>query len=231
MLQIIALLFLSWLFIMLYNRQHLSVLGLKPTAVRMKYFFVLMIVSALFAATNFWLKEFFTGEKYILQQPVYVRTILGETWNQLRTVLTEELICRGALLYILIKVAGQSKAILLSSIVFAVLHWLNAGVWGNTMQMILVFSFTFAMGLLLAFAYARTGSLLIPLAIHFGWNITQNYIYPGTETGNHLFVLAAAAPTVTISYGAFFTMLLFPEIAVILVDYSIVKTHRQVTLP
>ena len=32
---------------MLYNRQHLSVLGLKPTAVRMKYFFVLMIVSAL----------------------------------------------------------------------------------------------------------------------------------------------------------------------------------------
>ena len=96
--------------------------------------------------------------------------------------------------------------------------------------MALVFSFTFAMGLLLAFAYVRTGSLLIPFAIHFGWNLTQNYIFPGTETGDHLFVLVAA-PTVTISYLAFFTMLLFPKIAVILADYFIVKKFRQVVLP
>lgn len=84
-----------------------------------------------------------------------------EIWNQFRAVLTEELLCRGVLLYILIKKIGSSKAIIISSVIFAVLHWLNAGVWSNVMQMIIVFTFTFTMGLLLAYSYAKTFSLLI----------------------------------------------------------------------
>jgi membrane protease YdiL (CAAX protease family) len=33
------------------------------------------------------------------------------------------------LLYILIKKIGQVKGVIISSIIFAVLHWINAGVW------------------------------------------------------------------------------------------------------
>ena len=231
MLQLIGLLAISWLLIWLFEKGNLSVLGLTPTKSRLKYFTILFIISAILSATTFLLRMYFAKEEYLIAQSLTAKSILIESWYQFRTVLTEELLCRGALLYILIKKIGQTKAVIISSIIFAVLHWINAGVWGNLTQMIIVFSFTFAMGLLLAYSYARTFSLLIPFAIHYGWNLTQNYIFPDTATGNHIFSLSAPPPTVTISYVAFFTMLLLPKISVIVVDYLIVKRHRQVELP
>lgn len=231
MLQLIALLAISWLLIWLIEKKNLSVLGLTPTKERLKYFTIFFIVSSMLSATAFLLRMYFAKEDYSLSQSLTIKSVLLEAWYQCRTVFTEELLCRGALLYLLIKKTGQSKAVLISAVIFAVLHWLNAGVWGNLTAMITVFAFTFAMGLLLAYAYARTFSLLIPFAIHYGWNLTQNYIFPGTANGNHIFTLATAPPTVTISYVAFFTMLLFPKISVLVVDYLIVKRHRQVEVP
>lgn len=135
---------------------------------------------------------------------------------------------QGCLVLLLITKSGQAKSVIVSSIIFAVSHWFNSGLWGNLSQMMMiVFAFTFAMELLLAYSYARTFSLLLPFAIHYGWNQTQNYIFPDTATGNHIFTLASP-PTVTISYLAFFTMLLLPRISVLIADYLIVKNHRKV---
>ena len=231
MVQLIGLLLISWLLIWFFEKGNLTVLGLTPTKERIQYFFILFIVSAVISSTAFLLRMYYLTETYAIARTLTARSILLETWYQFRAVLTEELICRGALLYILIKKAGQAKGVMISSVLFAVLHWLNAGVWGNLTQMIIVFSFTFAMGLLLAYSYARTFSLMIPLAIHFGWNLSQNYIFPETPFGNHIFALAAPTPSVTISYFALFTMLLFPKIAILVADYFIVKTHRKVVLP
>jgi membrane protease YdiL (CAAX protease family) len=231
MLQLAALLAISWLLIWFFEKGNLSVLGLTPARDRLKYFFILFIVSALVSASAFALRMVIAKETYVVSPSLTARSVLLETWYQCRTVLTEELLCRGALLYILIKRIGSTKAVIITSILFAVLHWLNAGVWGNWPQMILVFTFTFAMGLLLAYSYARTFSLLIPFAIHFGWNLAQNYIFPDSATGNHIFTLAAPAPTVTISYAAFYTMLLLPKMLVIAIGYLIVKQHKQVEMP
>lgn len=231
MLQLIGLLLISWLLIRLFEKSNLTVLGLTPTTERVKYLIILFIVSGLLSATAFLLRMAIAQEEYTLAPSLTINSVLLETWCQFRTVLTEELICRGALLYILIKKIGQTKGIIVTSVFFAVLHWINAGVWGNWVQMIIVFTFTFAMGLLLAFSYAKTFSLLLPFAIHFGWNLTQNYIFPDTASGNHIFILATPPPEVTISYLAFFTMLLLPKIGVLVVNYLIIKRHRQVEIP
>ena len=73
-------------------------------------------------------------------------------------------------------------------------------------QMALVFAFTFAMGLLLAYAYARSFSMLLPFAIHLGWNWMQNYVFPDNPMGSHVFVLDGPPPVVTISYLAFYNV-------------------------
>ena len=231
MLQLIGLLAISWLIIWLFEKGNLSILGLTPTKGRLKYFTILFIVSAILSASAFLLRMYFVKEEYTISQSLTIKSILLETWYQFRTVLTEELICRGALLYILIKKIGQTKAVIITSIFFALLHWMNAGVWGNFTQMIIIFAFTFSMGLLLAYSYARTFSLIIPFAIHYGWNLTQNYIFPESVTGNHILILTAPPPTVTISYLAFFTMLLLPKISILIVNYLIVKRHKQVDMP
>lgn len=231
MLQIIVLVIISWLLIWLFAKKSLSVLGMFPTKNRLKYFSILFFISAIISASAFFLRMLLIKEEYTLVQSITPLSILSELWNQFRMVLTEELLCRGALLYILITKIGSTKAIVISSFFFAILHWLNLGASGNLVQMIIVFSFTFIMGLLLAYSYARTFSLLVPLAIHYGWNVTQNYIFPDSLTGKHIFVLAAQQPIVTISYLSFFAMLLLPKISVIVVDYLIVKQHKPIELP
>jgi len=231
MLQLVALLALSWLLIWFFEKKNLSVLGLTPSPRRLKYFILLFLVSAALAASAFLLRMYFVREVYTVNPSMTFYSVVQETWYQFRTVLTEELLCRGAVLYILIKKAGRIKAVFISSVLFAVLHWFNAGVWGNPAQMLMVFAFTFTMGLLLAYAYAQTFSLLIPFAIHFGWNLTQNYIFPETAAGKHLLILAYPPPEVTLSYLSFFTMLLLPKVAVIIINFFIVKSHPRVEAP
>ncbi len=227
MLQIVALIAVSWLILWLTERENLSVLGLTPTIQRVKYVAILFSVSAIISGSAYLLKMYFAKEVYAVDGTLTPTGFLLESWYQIRTVLTEELLCRGVILYIMIKKWGKGPAILVSSILFALLHWLNAGVWGNVVQMALVFAFTFSMGLLLAYAYAKSFSLLLPFAIHLGWNWMQNYVFPDHPIGNHVFVLDGPPPVVTISYVAFFTMLLLPKIAVLVVNYGIVRSYRS----
>jgi hypothetical protein len=53
MLQLLVLLAISWFLIRLIEKENLSVLGLQPTTYRLKYFSILFIVSAVFAASVF----------------------------------------------------------------------------------------------------------------------------------------------------------------------------------
>jgi membrane protease YdiL (CAAX protease family) len=174
---------------------------------------------------------YFAKEQYTINSKLTASLIFSELWENIRGVLTEELLFRGVVLYILIKKLGSKWAIIISSIIFGLLHWLNNGVFGNTIQMSIVFLFTFCMGLLLAFSYAKTFSILIPFAIHLGWNLTQNFIFSDKPEGNHLFILAAQPSIVTVSYFVFFVMILFPKISSIGLAYLIVRRQRQIVIP
>ena len=231
MLQLIGLFAISWLIVWLFDKHNLSVLGLMPTKDRLKLCFYLFMVTAVCCSTGFFLKMYFAKKQYTINSKLTTFLFFSELWNNIRGVLTEELLCRGVVLYILIKKLGSKWAIIISSIIFALLHWLNNGVFGNTIQMSIVFLFTFCMGLLLGFSYAKTFSILIPFAIHLSWNLTQNFIFPDKPAGNHLFILAGQPPTVTVSYFVFFAMLLFPKISAVALDYFIVRKQKQVEVP
>jgi hypothetical protein len=92
--------------------------------------------------------------------------------------------------------------------------------------MTMLFSFTFVMGLLLAYAFVRTGSILVPLAIHLGWNLTQNFIFPDGPFGGPLLVKVLPLQLeVTVSYFVFFMVFLFPELSAILLDFAVIKNY------
>ena len=85
---------------------------------------------------------------------------------------TEEIIFRGCLYQSLKKAAGVRWAVCLSAAVFALVH----------MEPV-VLPLLFVMGLLMAVAYERTGSLLIPIALH----VVNNLIATGV-----VFLIASA---------------------------------------
>lgn len=52
------------------GEKNLSVLGLTPTPERLKYFFILFIISACCSATAFLLRIYFAKEEYMITQRV-----------------------------------------------------------------------------------------------------------------------------------------------------------------
>jgi membrane protease YdiL (CAAX protease family) len=134
------------------------------------------------------------------------------------------------LLYILIKKLGATRAIIISAVAFGIYHWFSHELWGNPAQMAIEFVMTGVMGLVLAYGYAKSFSLFIPIAIHFGWNIVQMVVFSGNTIGKQLFVEVLPRPVVTISYFSFFTMQLLPVISCWVITTWLLRKYKQVKL-
>ena len=99
-------------------------------------------------------------------------------------MITEELIFRGALLYILIQKLGKLKGIIISSIAFGIYHWFTFEILGSIIPMIVVFIGTGLMGYAFALSFSKTKSIAMPIGLHLGWNFTVNTIFSNGPLGN-----------------------------------------------
>jgi uncharacterized protein len=225
-LELIALVLISWALIWFLEKKNLSVLGLALTKQRVKYSTILFIVTAICCASWFLMRMYFGQERFGLNPKANAGFIITGILIVFESVLFEELLCRGVGLYILIKKLGQKWAIVISATIFGLLHWLNDGVFGDWVQMLIIFAYTFTFGLVMAYAFAKSFSIYLPIAIHFGWNLVQNFIFPGNNPENSLFI-TIYQPVVTVSYLTYFTILLFPKISAIVLDFLIVRSYRR----
>src|SRR5689334_17153743 len=92
--------------------------------------------------------------------------------------------------------------------------------------MIIEFVVTGAMGLVLAYGYANTESLYVPIAIHFGWNVVQQVVFSNGPIGNQLFIEVMPRPIATISYFSYFFMQLFTLVSVLLINYWVIRKRN-----
>ena len=87
---------------------------------------------------------------------------------------------------------------------------------------------TGAMGLVLAYGYAKTWSLYIPIAIHLGWNVVQQSVFSNGPIGKQLFVEVMPRPVITISAFSLYFMQLFALVSVLVVNYLLLRWKKQV---
>lgn len=230
MIGILVQLAVSWLVIWLFEKGNLSVLGLMPTKKRLFDFLLFFLITVACAVSGFLLKMLIAKQNWILNPNINAGAILQAVWFTIKSVLFEEFIFRGVLLYILIRKLGATKAIIISGIAFGIYHWFSHELWGNPVQMAIEFFMTGIMGLVLAYGYAKSFSLLIPIPVHLGWNIVQMVIFSGNTIGPQLLVEAMPRPVVTISYFSFFVMQLLPVISCWLITTWLLRRYRQVEL-
>ncbi|HSF45415.1 MAG TPA: type II CAAX endopeptidase family protein [Chitinophagaceae bacterium] len=219
---------ISFLLIYFIEKKDLSVLGFKPTIPRMTDLFLFMTISAFFSATAYWLREFFGNEAWKLNPNFSLMLLIDGIWWNIKSVMFEELIFRGVIFYILMIRIGVWKAILISSVAFGIYHWFSYNILGNPVQMIYVFIFTALAGLLYAYAYARTGSLYAPIAMHFGWNFTKIFIFSDGPIGDGLLIRTVIGPDVTVSYAIYYLISLGPVIFFLIVNFALVKFRKRV---
>lgn len=230
MVGIIVQLLLSWGLVWLLERKNLSVLGLMPTVQRLKDFLFYFLLAAACCFSGFALRMYLAGQAWKLNPDLSFSLILEGFWWNLKSVIFEELIFRGVLLYLIIRRWGPVAGIALSAIGFGIYHWFSFEVIGNIPQMIIIFLVTGAMGVVYAYGYAKSWSLYIPAAIHLGWNLTTSVVFSETSIGNQLLVRVKPDPVVTLSYFSYYFMTFFALVAVIGLNYRILKGKKQVEL-
>jgi uncharacterized protein len=227
MVGILVQLIISWLLVWWFERGNLNILGWKPNERRLIDFVLFLVIAALCSLSGFLLRMYVSEQRWRLNPEINSLIILEGSWFTLKSVLFEELIFRGALFYMLIKKIGASKAIIISSVAFGIYHWFSHELWGNPIQMAIEFVITGSMGLIFAYAYAKTGSLYVPIAIHLGWNLMQMVVFSGNTIGNQIFVEVLPRPIVTVSYFNFFVVMLFPMVSVLGINFILLRRYKE----
>jgi len=106
-----------------------------------------------------------------------VAKFLSSSFADVQSVLNEELVFRGVLLYGLIVYASQRTGLIVSVAAFGIMHWFSYDVIGNALGMALVFITTGLMGYVFAKAYIKTNSIVLPVGLHQGWNWVNGSIF------------------------------------------------------
>lgn len=184
MLGILCILAVSWVLLYAVDRKNLSVLGFTPFPKRLKQVALGFLVSSALCLLAAWLVDSLKGAEWHFNPAVTVSQVCRSLWWDLKSVLTEELLFRGAFLYLAVKLLGTRWAIFLSAVAFGVYHWFSYGLWGDYLPMVVVFAGTGLMGYAWALGYVKTGSILLPVGLHLGWNVAQNTVLSGGPLGS-----------------------------------------------
>lgn len=105
----------------------------------------------------------------------------------------EEVIFRGLLYRMISERFGMWLALTVSSLFFGIVHIFNPGasLWSSI-------AIAIEAGLLLGAAYQYSGSLWLPIGIHWAWNFTQGNVFgfavSGGDSGDSFFVSSATGP-------------------------------------
>lgn len=177
MIGILIQLAISWLLLWVVEKEGLAVLGLKPTADRLQNFILGFAIAATVCSLYCLTVTFLTDNYWTIHNGFSVRHFLSSAGWTLKSVIFEELIFRGALLYLLIKRTGEKTGCMVSALAFGVYHWFSLEVLGNPAQMTYVFVSTGIWGLMFAFAFSRTDSMYLPTGLHLGWNLFSIVVF------------------------------------------------------
>lgn len=126
----------------------------------------------------------------------------------IRGVVFEELIFRGAILYVLIKKLGDQKAVLISSIAFGIYHWFSWNAFGNPVQMAAIFFTTASGGYIFALAFAKSRTMYLSSALHLGANCATMILFSKNKAiGTQLLIKSFPAdPVVPIAVISIFVL-------------------------
>jgi membrane protease YdiL (CAAX protease family) len=214
MLGLLVIVLVSWGLLYFIEKEHLDAIGIIPFPKRIVQFLVGLVVIVILTLTNLYIQtktESITWKSH----PVDYAILWDALVYHLKSTLTEDLVFRGVILYILIKRIGVNKALLLSTAAFGLYHWFSYGILNERwMLLAYVFLITGLNGYVWAYSFYKTRSIFLPLAFHLGSNFTMSCFLESQPYGELLFSIVSKTDLTGWS-GFFYSFFkgLFPGIA------------------
>lgn len=188
MIGIIIELIISWLLLRFIAKKNLSVLGFKPLPTRLIQWSAGFLLAAGICSLYHIMTTAFIHNGWILNKSLTLSAAFISLWWVIKSVLFEELLFRGALLYLAIEKWGITKACLFSAACFGIYHWFSYNALGNPFQMGIIFLMTAIFGYMLAISFAKTKSLYLPIGLHLGWNLFNIVVFSNGPLGKQLLI-------------------------------------------
>jgi membrane protease YdiL (CAAX protease family) len=185
---IVVELIISWLLLWFICKSHLNVLGFTPAKARFLDLLFGFLTAAICCAAYYMSFTVFANNSWTINEAFTGQRMAKSSWWTFISVLNEEIIFRGALLYIAIQKLGTKAACIISAISFGVYHWFSMGAFGNPLQMIFIFCMTGTWGFMFAMAFAKTKSLYLPVGLHLGWNLVSTVVSSQGPLGDQLLI-------------------------------------------
>lgn len=111
-------------------------------------------------------------------QPVPIADLLVGLGDMLLVASFEEILVRGIVFKAMEQVWGSLAGLLMSSLLFGLLHLPNEGsTWLSTLNVAVA-------GALFAAAYLASGRLWLGIGLHFGWNFGVSRLFSATVSGH-----------------------------------------------
>jgi membrane protease YdiL (CAAX protease family) len=204
------LLAISWVLLRL-ERRGLGAIGVDQPRRRLGEFAVGFIALGAAAALQQFGLALATGNRFTPNATLELAALVRGARFVINSVLFEELVFRGYLLYQAIRWLGPRRAVWLSAGAFGVYHWFSYGVLGQPVVMVYVLVLTGAYGLMWARAFAATGSVAAPIGLHLGWNAVAYLVFSAGPTGAGLLVpTRGPGPIAATGWASLVLNLLFP---------------------
>ncbi|CAM4215305.1 CPBP family intramembrane glutamic endopeptidase [Aquirufa beregesia] len=164
-------------------------MGITPTLSRILDLIFGLVSSSIICGFGQYLVIYLSNSAVEFNPNFTLSTFISSLYWMLKSVLYEELIFRGALLYIAIKKLGIKKACMLSSVAFGIYHWFSYGALGNIPQMGYIFILTGFAGAFFAFSFAYSKSIWLPIGLHLGWNVISSIVFSQGALGAQMLLI------------------------------------------
>lgn len=188
MIGLLIILIISWGLLYLIERKHIDAIGIIPSRNRLLQFIIGLLFIQLIVLISIFVESQVLSIEWCYNQDFKLNDVLNAFIYHLRSALTEDLMYRGAILFILIQRLGYKWAILISALVFGVYHVFSYGMTNESVipiiYVILVTGFT---GYVWAYAFYKTRSIWLGLGFHLGYNLLMSFFFESQPFGQLIF--------------------------------------------
>jgi membrane protease YdiL (CAAX protease family) len=188
MLGLLVIIVVSWVLLRVIEKKNIEVLGIIPNKQRMIQFMIGFTFVALLCLLIIYIESFVLRVEWEMNESINYSAILNSFYYHVRSALTEDLVFRGAILYILISRLGAKWGILISALYFGVYHVFSYGMTGDRIIPILyVILVTGFVGYTWAYTFYKTKSILMGLGFHIAYNFLMAMFYESPPVGELIF--------------------------------------------
>ena len=188
MLGLLVIILVSWGLLRFIQRTGLDALGIIPNSKRTKQFLIGFVIMIFISSLNISLESLILKIDWKLNSNINYKEIFNAVIYHFKSALTEDLVFRGAILYILIQRIGAKKAILLSALCFGIYHVFSYGITeGGIILITYVIVITGFVGYVWAYTFHKTKSILMALGFHIATNLINTFFFESNPYGELIF--------------------------------------------